>query len=624
METTYRTVRIDDQMTPFDGGLNLPTYLTTFRQGEFRFPDDVGAVLVNGAEVSFGAFVNDSLNPEGLPLSSYEASHGGTQIAALDDISSKGFYYLPVEGDQEIDGERIQQFSQLCSDWDSTQATTGGTAEARRLQVTAMYMCYSFTKSHLPEDFVLVADGDDRDHSRGHHSLCVRADVFVPGTLRSLHRHRAVYSAALLACGGWRPHCFRLKAAAYPRPFTDGFDRDVWRTCRLIVLYAGACFDEKHCDTLLTLADQLDQCSYQLLVDALGRDLCMASLEALEVLREAALEEHEYDTITRTMDRLHDLLSLAQSSGSDSGDVEVYAGGKWGSEDVVEEVAINMEKVLRIFSDFANMPTAFTAYVQAHGVLPTNLDGFHQETYLRSNLVQIRDLLSRESSKMGTCRAGSFATKIHQLSASGALSLGELLRSDPLLANYFNACVICATDCRVTNSTVVAVEAVLASKVTYPTVEQAACHTYCTLFRVSKDLTDSEAAKVCSSLADGIKYLQRNVWGLEGQRIMVMALGGQHKVNLPRIYSDYPSTPREWIETMMAALTTSKLLRHVCTHQHGTLSLVPSAEQKFIVCFSFYESPLLQHQMQKMVVHSLHLMSVPIYATDDVCIAPVI
>lgn len=159
METTYRTVRIDDQMTPFDGGLNLPTYLTTFRQGEFRFPDDVGAVLVNGAEVSFGAFVNDSLKPEGLSLSSYEASHGGTQIAALDAISSKGFYNLPVEGDQEIDGERVLQFSQLCSDWNSTQATTGGTAEARRLQVTAMYMCYSFTKNHLPEDFVLVADG---------------------------------------------------------------------------------------------------------------------------------------------------------------------------------------------------------------------------------------------------------------------------------------------------------------------------------------------------------------------------------------------------------------------------------------------------------------------------------
>jgi hypothetical protein len=414
-----------------------------------------------------------------------------------------------------------------------------------------------------------------------------------------------------------------LKAAVEPRSFTEGFDRDVWHTCGLIVLYAGACFEEKHCDTLLDLADKLDRCSYQLLLDELGSDLCTASLDALDALREGALDAHHFDVITTTMDRLQDLLSEAQLA-HDTGDVEVYAGGDWAGAEAGEGVAITMEDMLRIFSTFALMPTAFIAHVQAHGLLPTDADGFPRETCLRPNFGLMIDLLTRERSCVGLCGPGSFATKWAQLSASAVLNLGELLRSDPLLANYLNSCAICTTHCLVKNSTVTAVETVLESSATsLPTVEQSACHTYCTLFRVSKDLTDSEAAAVCSSLANGVKYLQRQVWGLEGQRIMVVALGGQHNVDLPRIFSD-EGAPQEWVDTTMSALAGSMLLHRICTHQHGSLSLASCAKQKFIVCFSFYESTLLQLKIKKMVTNSLRLMSVPFFATDDVSIPRVI
>lgn len=268
-----------------------------------------------------------------------------------------------------------------------------------------------------------------------------------------------VYSEALLACGGWRPHCLHLKAAVEPRSFTEGFDRDVWHTCGLIVLYAGACFEEKHCDTLLDLADKLDRCSYQLLLDELGSDLCTASLDALDALREGALDAHHFDVITTTMDRLQDLLSEAQLA-HDTGDVEVYAGGDWAGAEAGEGVAITMEDVLRIFSTFALMPTAFIAHVQAHGLLPTDADGFPREACLRPNFGLMIDLLTRERSTMGLCGPGSFATKWAQLSASAVLNLGELLRSDPLLANYLNSCAICTTHCLVKNSTVTAVETV--------------------------------------------------------------------------------------------------------------------------------------------------------------------
>eukprot|EP01033_Poteriospumella_lacustris_P015992 gene15992-11442_t len=87
-----------------------------------------------------------------------------------------------------------------------------------------------------------------------------------------------------------------------------------------------------------------------------------------------------------------------------------------------------------------------------------------------------------------------------------------------------------------------------------------------------------------------------------------MALGGQHKVNLSRIYSD-EGTSQARIDNAATALTKAPLLRGMTQLQQDTLSLSPFAEGKFIVCFSFRDSSALQQRMKAMASTSLRLMN---------------
>lgn len=215
---------------------------------------------------------------------------------------------------------------------------------------------------------------------------------------------------------------------------------------------------------------------------------------------------------------------------------------------------------------------------------------------------------------------GSFATTLNRLSASSVGSLHALLCAEPLLANYLNACVICDVQCPVKISAVIAVEDIGdGGEAARPHVEEVACHTYVTLFAVSARLSDSQAAKICSSLDNGVNFLQRNAWGMDGQRVVIMALGGQHKVNLSRIYSD-EGTSQARIDNAATALIKAPLLRGMTQLQHDTLSLSPVAEGKFIVCFSFHDSSALQQRMKAMASTSLRLMDVRVYAADDICV----
>lgn len=610
-DIVYRSVLYHHQ-DPLALENNLPRFLTSFREDECSLQNGECLWLIDdGEEVSFGAFRNEDNRSGGLSLFSYNAVHRRPIAKVATDITTHGNYFLPILDDESLTKEAFRRSS---LQWRR--------ALKPPLSLVAVYACYSFHRSHLPETFDLIAD----ENTQGRHCLCVRSDTFVPGLTMNYggQEKPAVYCRTLLACGGWKPHCFRLKVGIEPRPFDASFDRDVWHTCCLIIECAGSCFEEAHCDALLALAQRLDECNYQLLIDDIGRDVCKNSMDALVALQGEIFSSEEYDVVDTTVVKIKAQVSLVESIG-DIGDIVVYSGGDWEySDDACSPptVTITISMVLAIFERFAMVSTDFTKYVLMHGVPPADPEQWAMaDAPIPYNFQRMAALLAQEGDKTGICMVGSFVTTLKHLSASSVVGLHTLLCADLLLANYFNACIICAAQWPVKNSAVIAVEAVKSdSVVAWPSVEQAACHTYVTLFSVwNKNLSDSQAGKLCSSLANGINFLQRNAWGIDGQRVKIMALGGLHKVDLSRVYSE-EGTSQAWIDDTAAALTNVPLLRGITHLEHGTLSLSSVEQTTFIVCFSFYDSPALQQKIKATIFTSLRLMDVGVHYSADVCV----